>query len=229
MYRRCLKRTLDIVVVMLSAPLVAPLCAVIALIVRIQMGSPVLFRQSRPGLGERSFRLLKFRTMWPPMEVGGRALLEFERITAVGRLLRKTSLDELPQLWNVLRGDMSLVGPRPLMEEYLPYYTAEERKRHWLRPGITGWAQVNGRNKISPDARLAMDAWYVDHLTWKLDLFILLKTIPKVLAAHDIQLSPADEGPNFIGERQHRLEPHPAEAPERTDLYAHTSFIARHN
>ncbi len=198
MYCRCLKRLLDVVAVVVTAPIALPVCALIAVLIRLQMGSPVLFRQRRPGLHECAFTLLKFRTMQPLSETNAALVRECDRITPIGRLLRKTSLDELPQLWNVLWGDMSVIGPRPLIKEYLPYYTPEEHRRHLVRPGITGWAQVNGRNNIPPEERLAMDVWYLDHLSWMLDLKILFITIPRVLRGQDVQLSPVDQGAQFI-------------------------------
>ena len=204
MYRRGLKRMLDIIIVLLSAPLVIVVCLVVACLIRARMGSPVLFRHRRPGLHECRFRMLKFRTMHSEAEQDGRVLRESERITRLGGLLRKTSLDELPQLWNVLCGDMSLVGPRPLLEEYLPCYTAEEQKRHLVRPGITGWAQVNGRNYLPADERLASDVWYVEHLSWALDLRIALKTVQNVLRCKDVQISPADNMQDFISTRRSR-------------------------
>ena len=170
-----MKRFIDTLVVILFAPLWLPLLAVAALGVRIAMGSPVLFRQERIGLGEKPFTILKLRTM----RTGEGT--DAERLTPFGRLLRKTSLDELPQFFNVLRGDMSIVGPRPLPSAYLPLYSAEQRRRHDVRPGITGWAQVNGRNGITWRHRFELDVWYVDHRSFWLDLRIVCLTVAAVV------------------------------------------------
>lgn len=175
------KRTLDVVVAGLGLVVLSPLLAVIALAVRLRMGSPVLFRQTRPGRGGRPFELLKFRTMTDGRAPDGSLLPDADRLTWVGRLLRKTSLDELPELVNVLRGEMSLVGPRPLLVEYLPLYSPEQARRHEVRPGITGWAQVNGRNATTWDERFAYDCYYVDHRSLRLDLDILKRTVGQVL------------------------------------------------
>ena len=175
-----MKRFIDTLVVILFAPLWLPLLAVAALGVRIAMGSPVLFRQERIGRGDRPFTILKLRTM----RTGEGT--DAERLTPFGRLLRKTSLDELPQFFNVLRGEMSLVGPRPLPTAYLPLYSAEQRRRHEVRPGITGWAQVNGRNAITWKHRFELDVWYVDHRSLWLDLRIVLMTIAAVVTHRGI-------------------------------------------
>ncbi len=175
-----MKRFIDTLVVILFAPLWLPLLAVAALGVRIAMGSPVLFRQERIGRGDRPFTILKLRTM----RIGEGT--DAERLTPFGRLLRKTSLDELPQFFNVLRGDMALVGPRPLPSAYLPLYSANQRRRHEVRPGITGWAQVNGRNGISWKHRFELDVWYVDHRSLWLDLRIILMTIAAVVTHRGI-------------------------------------------
>lgn len=167
--------------------LLAPVMAIVALAVRVSMGRPILFRQQRIGLGERTFTILKFRTMREAYRPDGTPLLDHERLTKVGAVLRKTSLDELPQLWNVVRGDMALVGPRPLLVEYLPYYTERERLRHTVRPGITGWSQVNGRNQAAWDDRLEGDAYYVEHLSLGLDAKIVCLTIAKVLQGSDTE------------------------------------------
>ena len=175
-----MKRFIDTLVVILFAPLWLPLLAVAALCVRIAMGSPVLFKQERIGYGDKPFTIFKLRTM--RMGEGTDA----ERLTPFGRFLRKTSLDELPQFFNVLRGDMSLVGPRPLPSAYLPLYSAEQRRRHEVRPGITGWAQVNGRNAITWKHRFELDVWYVDHHSLWLDLRIVLMTIAAVVTHRGI-------------------------------------------
>ena len=175
-----MKRFIDTLVVILFAPLWLPLLAVAAIGVKMAMGSPVLFRQERIGRGDRPFTILKLRTM----RTGEGT--DAERLTPFGRFLRKTSIDELPQFFNVLRGDMSLVGPRPLPSTYLPLYSAEQRRRHEVRPGITGWAQVNGRNAITWKHRFELDVWYVDHRSLWLDLRIVLMTIVAVVAHRGI-------------------------------------------
>ena len=175
-----MKRLLDTLVVILFAPLWLPLLALAAIGVRVAMGSPVFFRQERIGRGDKPFTILKLRTM--RMGDGTDA----ERLTPFGRFLRKTSIDELPQFFNVLRGDMSLVGPRPLPSAYLPLYSSEQRRRHEVRPGITGWAQVNGRNAITWKHRFELDVWYVDHRSLWLDLRIVLKTIAAVVTHRGI-------------------------------------------
>jgi sugar transferase EpsL len=183
------KRAFDAAGAALLLVLLSPLLAVIAIIVRIALGSPVLFRQRRPGLHGRPFLLLKFRTMSERRGPGGDLLADAERLTRVGRLLRRTSLDELPELLNVLAGDMSLVGPRPLLMEYLPLYTPEQMRRHEVRPGLTGWTQVNGRNALSWEDKFALDVWYVDHRSVRLDLEILARTVREVLTGRGVSAS----------------------------------------
>jgi lipopolysaccharide/colanic/teichoic acid biosynthesis glycosyltransferase len=180
------KRALDLLGASAALVLLAPLILATAVAVRFAMGAPVLFRQVRPGRGGRPFTLLKFRTLRDARDSQGRPLPDGQRLTPFGAFLRSTSLDELPELWNVLRGDMSLVGPRPLLMEYLPLYSREQARRHEVLPGITGWAQVNGRNTPSWEDRLAMDVWYVDNRSLLLDLRILLATFTKVLAREGI-------------------------------------------
>jgi lipopolysaccharide/colanic/teichoic acid biosynthesis glycosyltransferase len=175
------KRITDIVCASAGLVLLSPVFATTAVLVRRRLGSPVLFRQVRPGLGGRPFQMLKFRTMRDAIGADGRPLPDEQRLTEFGRWLRATSLDELPELWNVLKGDMSLVGPRPLLMEYLPLYSAEQARRHDVRPGITGWAQINGRNAIGWEQKFALDVWYVDHQSLGLDLKILLQTVLKVV------------------------------------------------
>lgn len=180
------KRTFDLLIACLLMVLLAPLMAAIALCTLFALGSPVLFRQARPGLNSRAFVLLKFRTMTDASDGNGLPLPDSKRLTAFGRFLRRTSLDELPELINVLRGDMSLVGPRPLLVEYLPLYTAEQARRHEVRPGITGWAQINGRNTLSWEEKFRLDVWYVEHPSFWLDLKILWLTVSKVLRGDGI-------------------------------------------
>lgn len=185
-----LKRLLDVVAASVGLMVSGPLMVVVAVIIRVTMGSPVLFRQRRPGLHGRIFTLLKFRTMSVDRDRERQSQFDAHRVTPLGRILRQTSLDELPQLFNVLRGDMSLVGPRPLLPEYLPYYSNRELLRHTVRPGITGWAQVNGRNRLSWDQRLELDVWYAEHRSMRLDLRILYLTAIRVLQRRDINLDP---------------------------------------
>jgi lipopolysaccharide/colanic/teichoic acid biosynthesis glycosyltransferase len=180
------KRALDLVVALAALVLLAPILLGIALAVRIGLGRPVLFRQQRPGLGGRPFALLKFRTMADARDAAGQPLPDDQRLTPLGQLLRRTSLDELPELINVLKGDMSLVGPRPLLIDYLPHYSPEQARRHEVRPGLTGWAAVNGRNATSWEQRLAQDVWYVDHRSFALDCRILLMTVVKVIRQEGI-------------------------------------------
>lgn len=176
-----LKRTLDVVAAGGGLVLLSPFLLLIALLVRINLGSPILFRQQRPGRHGGPFELIKFRSMTNERGPSGELLPEAERLTRFGRLLRSTSLDELPELWNVLKGEMSLVGPRPLLLEYLPLYTSRQVRRHEVRPGITGWAQVNGRNAVDWDELLEMDVWYVENRSLTLDFRILLRTLGTVV------------------------------------------------
>jgi lipopolysaccharide/colanic/teichoic acid biosynthesis glycosyltransferase len=182
MYRRHLKRALDVAAAAAALLVLLPLLAIIAVAVRLHLGSPVLFRHARPGLHGRLFTMLKFRTMRDACDAAGRPLPDGARLTRLGALLRSTSLDELPQLWNVLRGDMSLIGPRPLLVEYLERYTPAQARRHDVRPGITGLAQVNGRNAVGWDQKFAMDVAYVDGCSLLVDLRILLRTVGLVVA-----------------------------------------------
>lgn len=181
-----MKRAFDVSVAVAALLLLSPLLLMIAVAVRYSMGSPVLFRQLRPGLAGRPFALVKFRTMRETVDCDGNALPDEKRMTPIGRWLRKTSLDELPELWNVLKGEMSVVGPRPLLLEYVQLYSPEQARRHQVKPGITGWAQVNGRNAISWEQKLAYDVWYVDHASFWLDLRILCASVVTVLAAEGI-------------------------------------------
>jgi len=174
------KVAFDRVAAVLGLVLLSPIVLIAALVVLIALGRPVFFRQERPGLHKRPFVLYKFRTMRVAVDSRGRPLPDSERMTRLGRFLRKTSIDELPELFNVLRGDMSVVGPRPLLTEYLPLYTPHQARRHEVRPGMTGWAQVNGRNELSWEEKFALDVWYVDHRSLWLDLRILLRTIAVV-------------------------------------------------
>lgn len=195
-----MKRFVDLAVVIASLPLVAPVFLLLAVMVRMKLGSPILFTQVRPGLGGRPFRMIKFRTMTNARALDGELLPDAERLTALGQFLRATSLDELPELWNVLKGDMSLVGPRPLLMEYLPLYTPEQARRHEVRPGITGWAQINGRNSLSWEEKFALDVWYVDNQSLWLDLKILALTVLKVFKREGISAEGEATMPRFTGE-----------------------------
>ena len=181
-----LRRLLDIIIASTALILLAPLYAFVAYKVKKKLGSPVLFRQVRPGLYGKPFEMIKFRTMKDAVDANGQPLPDSERLTAFGKMLRSTSLDEMPELWNVIKGDMSIVGPRPLLTEYLPLYNAEQAKRHNVRPGMTGHAQVNGRNAIGWEEKFKLDTWYVEHQSTLLDFKIMFKTVHKVLAKDDI-------------------------------------------
>ena len=176
-----LKRAFDIAASASALVVLSPVLAITAHKVKKELGSPVLFRQTRPGLHGKPFEMIKFRTMKDATDKAGNALPDSERLTEFGKKLRASSLDELPELWNVFKGDMSLVGPRPLLMEYLPLYNAEQAKRHNVRPGVTGYAQVNGRNSLSWEDKFKLDTWYVEHQSFLLDLKILLKTVKKVI------------------------------------------------
>ena len=181
-----LKRLLDIVIASSALVLLSPVYALVAYKVKKNLGSPVLFRQTRPGLHGQPFEMIKFRSMKDTLDTAGNPLPDSERLTPFGKMLRATSLDEMPELWNVIKGDMSIVGPRPLLMEYLPLYNSEQAKRHDVRPGITGYAQVNGRNAISWEKKFELDTWYVNNQSLWLDFKIMLKTVKKVLAKDDI-------------------------------------------
>ncbi|MCQ4246369.1 sugar transferase [Stutzerimonas decontaminans] len=175
-----IKRAFDIFAAAVGLLLLFPVIATVAWLVRCKLGSPVMFRQTRPGIDGKPFEMIKFRTMLDATDAQGKPLPDSERLTPFGHLLRSTSLDELPELWNVLRGDMSLVGPRPLLMEYLPLYSPEQYRRHEVRPGVTGWAQVNGRNALSWEEKFRLDIWYVDNQSFLLDLKIIVLTVKKV-------------------------------------------------
>lgn len=181
-----IKRLFDVIGSVCGLLLFAPLVAIVAWQISRKMGSPVLFRQTRPGLNGRPFQMVKFRTMKDAVDAEGNPLPDSERLTPFGQFLRSSSLDELPELWNVLKGDMSLVGPRPLLMEYLPLYSPEQYRRHEVRPGVTGWAQVNGRNSLSWDEKFKLDVWYVDNRSLWLDIKILFLTVKKVLVRDGI-------------------------------------------
>ncbi|MDP1372031.1 sugar transferase [Acinetobacter lwoffii] len=181
-----MKRFLDIIIASIALILLSPLYAFVAYKVRKNLGSPVLFRQVRPGLHGKPFEMIKFRTMKDAVDEQGNPLPDSERLTPFGQMLRSSSLDEMPELWNVIKGDMSIVGPRPLLMEYLPLYSPEQAKRHDVRPGMTGHAQVNGRNAIGWEDKFKLDTWYVENRSTWLDFKIMFKTVHKVLAKDDI-------------------------------------------
>lgn len=181
-----MKRLFDFLVSLVALILLSPIIALVAWKIRKNLGSPVLFRQTRPGLKGKPFEMLKFRTMRDAFDEQGNILPDSERMTPFGDKLRNSSLDELPELWNVLKGEMSLVGPRPLLIQYLPLYSKEQSRRHDVRPGVTGWAQINGRNAISWEEKFALDVWYVDNRTFWLDIKIVLMTVKKVLVKEGI-------------------------------------------
>ena len=194
-----LKRLLDIIIASIALILLSPLYAFVAYKVKKNLGSPVLFRQVRPGLHGKPFEMIKFRTMKDAVDEQGNPLPDSERLTPFGQMLRSTSLDEMPELWNVIKGDMSIVGPRPLLMEYLPLYSPEQAKRHDVRPGMTGHAQVNGRNAIRWEEKFKLDTWYVENQSIWLDFKIMFKTVHKVLAKDDISAEGDATMPKFTG------------------------------
>lgn len=199
LYRRGGKRLLDLVAVLLGLVVAGPVMVVVALVLLVAQGRPVLFRQRRPGLHGAVFEILKFRTMRDASDGDGHQLPDEQRLTGVGRFLRRTSLDELPELLNVLRGDMSLVGPRPLLVRYLERYSAEQSRRHDVRPGVTGWAQVNGRNALTWEEKFRLDVWYADNASFLLDVRILLLTVWKVIRGEGVSADGFATMPEFMG------------------------------
>ena len=194
-----IKRLFDLIVASFALFLLSPALALIALLVRINLGSPVLFHQSRPGLHGKTFKIFKFRSMLDVVNYHGNPLPDEARLTRFGKFMRATSLDEQPELWNVIKGEMSLVGPRPLLMEYLPLYNKEQFRRHHVRPGITGWAQINGGNSISWEEKFTLDIWYVDNQSFWLDIKILFLTIKKVFFCKGISAEGAVTMPLFTG------------------------------
>lgn len=186
MYAKYIKRTLDLILSLMALIVLMPLMIIIGILVRINLGSPIIFKQKRPGKNEKIFTLYKFRTMTDKRNIDGNLLPDEYRLTKFGKFLRSTSLDELPELINIIKGDMAIVGPRPLLVEYLPYYTEEEKHRHDVRPGLTGLAQVNGRNALQWEERFSFDLQYVKNITFKNDMTIIFKTIGKVIKKEDI-------------------------------------------
>jgi lipopolysaccharide/colanic/teichoic acid biosynthesis glycosyltransferase len=196
-----IKRSIDVLLVVAGAAILFFPLLFLAILVRLRLGSPILFRQVRPGLHGRPFEMVKFRTMTDECDASGALLPDHLRLTSFGRWLRSTSLDELPELWNVLKGEMSLVGPRPLLMEYLALYSTEQARRHNVRPGVTGWAQINGRNALSWEDKFVLDVWYVDHQSLALDAKILWLTIRKVLKREGISAAGEVTMPKFTGSR----------------------------
>lgn len=205
-YSKYIKRLLDILISLTFIVLFSWLYLILVILVRIKLGSPVLFCQERPGYNEKIFKLYKFRTMTDKRDEKGNLLPDSERLTKFGSMLRSTSLDELPEMFNILKGDMSLIGPRPLLVEYLPYYTEEERRRHSVRPGLTGLAQVSGRNYLAWDKRLAKDVEYVNHISFIMDLRIIIKTIMVVFKKEDVSVDTNVVEGYLWDERQKREE-----------------------
>jgi len=197
-----MKRLTDVIISVAGLVLLAPALIFLATLIKINLGSPVFFKQVRAGKGAKPFMIFKFRTMLNTTESNGHLLPDQERITPFGSFLRRSSLDEFPELWNVLKGDMSLVGPRPLLMEYLPLYSPEERRRHNMRPGITGWAQVNGRNGISWEDKFKYDIWYIENHSFWLDAKIVLITIKKVLMREGVSAAGDATMPKFTGNKQ---------------------------
>lgn len=192
MYQHCFKRIIDFSIALVALLVIWPFLVVIYIWLTIaNKGAGAIFYQERPGKDEKIFRLMKFKSMTDERDAKGNLLPDKDRITAVGKFVRKTSIDELPQLINVLKGDMALIGPRPLLPEYLPYYTERERLRHTVRPGISGWAQVNGRNNLTWDQKLELDAYYVEHLSFLMDLRVLLITVKNVMGGKDVNVVPS--------------------------------------
>ena len=206
LYNKYIKRILDILISLTFIVLFSWLYLILVILVRIKLGSPVLFCQERPGYNEKIFKLYKFRTMTDKRDEKGNLLPDRERLTKFGSVLRSTSLDELPEMFNILKGDMSLIGPRPLLVEYLPYYTEEERLRHSVRPGLTGLAQVSGRNYLAWDKRLARDVEYVNHISFIMDIRIIIKTIMVVLKKEDIAIDTNIVEGNLCDERTRRAD-----------------------
>lgn len=206
LYNKYIKRILDILISLTFIVLFSWLYLILVILVRIKLGSPVLFCQERPGYNEKIFTLYKFRTMTDKRDEKGNLLPDSERLTKFGSMLRSTSLDELPEMFNILKGDMSLIGPRPLLVEYLPYYTEEERLRHSVRPGLTGLAQVSGRNYLAWDKRLAKDVEYVNHISFIMDIRIIIKTIMVVFKKEDVSVDTNVVEGYLWDERQKRAE-----------------------
>lgn len=206
MYAKYIKRTLDLILSLMALIVLMPLMIIIGILVRINLGSPIIFKQKRPGKNEKVFTLYKFRTMTDKRDIDGNLLPDEYRLTKFGKFLRSTSLDELPELINIIKGDMAIVGPRPLLVEYLPYYTEEEKHRHDVRPGLTGLAQVNGRNTISWEEKLKYDTEYIKQISFYSDLKIIFKTIKKTIKREDILMGNEFVVGKFIDQRKNKKE-----------------------
>lgn len=206
MYAKYIKRILDLILSLMALIVLMPLMIIIGILVRINLGSPIIFKQKRPGKNEKIFTLYKFRTMIDKRDIDGNLLPDEYRLTKFGKFLRSTSLDELPELINIIKGDMSIVGPRPLLVEYLPYYTEEEKHRHDVRPGLTGLAQVNGRNAISWEEKLKYDTEYIKKISFYSDLKIIFKTIKKTIKREDILMGNEFVVGKFIDQRKNKKE-----------------------
>lgn len=204
MYRKILKRWIDIILSLFVITILSPVLIIISIVVRIKLGKPIIFKQKRPGKEQKIFEMYKFRTMTDEKDSSGNLLSDEERLTSFGRKLRRTSLDELPEVFNILKGDMSFVGPRPLLERYLPYYTERESHRHDVRPGLTGLAQINGRNALSWEKRFEFDLQYIENVSFGLDVYILKKTVEKVLKKEGILVGNEKIMLNFDEEREKR-------------------------
>lgn len=206
MYAKYIKRILDLTLSLMALIVLMPLMIIIGILVRINLGSPIIFKQKRPGKNEKTFTLYKFRTMTDKRDIDGNLLPDEYRLTKFGKFLRSTSLDELPELINIIKGDMAIVGPRPLLVEYLPYYTEEEKHRHDVRPGLTGLAQVNGRNAISWEEKLKYDTEYIKEISFYSDLKIIFKTIKKTIKREDILMGNEFVVGKFIDQRKNKKE-----------------------
>ena len=203
-----MKRLFDLIIITIFFPLLVLVFLVVMILVKSNLGSPVLFFQIRPGLAGKSFKMVKFRTMTDLCDTNGNLLPDSDRLTKFGKFLRSSSLDELPELWNVIKGEMSLVGPRPLLMEYLPLYNDKHFRRHEIRPGVTGWAQVNGRNSISWEEKFDLDVWYVDNHSLWLDLQILFLTVRKVIVSEGISANNDATMPGFTGIKNNNATDH---------------------
>lgn len=206
MYKNCIKRPMDFILSLIAIIVLSPVLLVVALLVRTKLGSPVIFKQKRPGLNEKIFTMYKFRTMTDERDKFGELLPDSVRLTKFGRFLRSTSLDELPELFNILKGDMSIVGPRPLLISYLPYYMGDETLRHTVRPGLTGLAQINGRNFSNWDSRLKRDIEYVSNCSFLLDMNIIFKTAMSVVVRKNVAVDSNVVEPNFAQERKQEMD-----------------------
>ena len=202
-YAKYIKRFIDIILSLLVIVCFCWLYAIVAILVRIKLGSPVLFKQARPGKDEKIFNMYKFRTMTDARDANGELLPDEVRLTSFGSFLRKTSLDELPEFFNILKGDMSFIGPRPLLVKYLPYYNERERLRHSIRPGLTGWAQAHGRNAISWEKKFEYDVWYVEHMSFLTDIRVIIDTVKAVLHSEGVALNALEDFDEYRKHQTH--------------------------